>query len=80
MKINKKSLILLLLAVTISVLVVVAIVKAATSLTPPPYGSPGAAVDVTGAPVGTMHTLDDIYNSITPPLAWQSYDGNCSTP
>ena len=65
MKMNKKDLVLSAITVLISVIIVTVAVKAATGGLNPPNGAFDA-----GAPQGTMHTLDDIYNSITPPLAW----------
>jgi len=55
MTINKKSLILSLITVLLSVLIVVAVVNAASDLIPP--GSPNPAV-------GTMKTLEDIYQRL----------------
>ena len=58
MKINKNILILSTLAALVSALAVVAIVNAATTLTPP------------GPPAGTMHTLENVYQSIQTSPTW----------
>jgi len=60
MKITKKSLILSAIAVLVSALAVVVVVNAATTLNPP------------GAPAGTMHTLENIYQNIPTSPVWQS--------
>ena len=69
MKINKNILVLSIIAVLVSALAVVAIVKAATggALTPPP-----SAVDGSNNPQGTMHTLENIYQSIQTSPTWQN--------
>ena len=58
MKINKNILVLSIIAVLVSALAVVAIVNAASTLNPP------------GAPAGTMHTLENIYQSIQTSPTW----------
>ena len=58
MKITKKSLILSTIAVLVSALAVVAVVNAASTLNPP------------GAPAGTMHTLENVYQSIQTSPTW----------
>ena len=63
MKITKKSLILSLIVVSVSALAVVAVVNAATSLTPP------------GSPVGSMHTLENVYQNVQSGLVWATDQG-----